>query len=75
MRVAMSIFVSYSRVDQAWVDSLDDALRAAGIATWVDRRKIPIALPWFEEIRDAIEQAVLFHEVREIGRASCRGRV
>ncbi len=55
MRVAMSIFISYSRVDQAWVDSLDDALRAAGIATWVDRRKIPIALPWFEEIRDAIE--------------------
>jgi len=54
------VFVSYSRDDAAWVIELTRRLEAAGHETWLDQRDIPMTLPWFEEIGDAIAAADLF---------------
>ena len=54
------VFVSYSRRDQEWVDELADALEAAGIPVWIDRRSIPVSLPWLEELEHAIVTSTLF---------------
>ncbi|NNF64068.1 MAG: TIR domain-containing protein [Acidimicrobiia bacterium] len=54
------VFVSYSRVDQRWVDELAGSLEAAGIDVWVDRRELPVSLPWLAEVQDAIEGSALF---------------
>lgn len=54
------VFISYSRRDEAFVRSLTEALAAAGVQTWLDQRSLPVSLPWLDEIRDAIEESVLF---------------
>lgn len=54
------VFVSYSRADAAWVTELTRRLEAAGHRTWLDQRDIPMTLPWFEQIGDAIAAADLF---------------
>jgi len=54
------VFVSYSRADAEWVNGLVDRLKTAGVDVWIDQRDIPVTLPWFEEVRDAIVEAALF---------------
>ena len=54
------VFVSYSRRDQEWVDELADALETTGIPVWIDRRSIPVSLPWLEELEHAIVTSTLF---------------
>jgi WD40 repeat protein len=54
------VFVSYSRADAAWVTGLTRRLEAGGQPTWLDQRDIPMTLPWFEQIGDAIAAADLF---------------
>jgi TIR domain len=54
------IFVSYSRDDAEWVEAVVARLAQHGIRTWVDRRDLPVSLPWIEEVEDAIEESLLF---------------
>lgn len=54
------VFVSYSRADAKWVTQLTQRLETAGNAIWLDQRDIPMTLPWFEQIGDAIAAADLF---------------
>jgi TIR domain len=54
------VFVSYSRTDAEWVTRLVERLERGGKATWLDQRDIPLTLPWFEEIGEAIVAADLF---------------
>jgi hypothetical protein len=54
------VFVSYSRTDAAWVSELTRRVEAAEHTIWLDQRDIPMTLPWFEQIGDAIVAADLF---------------
>ena len=56
------LFVSYAREDTAFVQGLDQALRARGFETWVDSKDIPPSADWRSEILAGIEaaQAILF---------------
>lgn len=51
------IFISYSRKDQAFVRSLNDALLAHKRTTWVDLKDIPFTGVWEQEIYSAIEKS------------------
>jgi WD40 repeat protein len=55
-------FISYSRVDRAFVKRLAAALEAAGRDPWVDLEDIPPSVDWNERIRRAIleKDAVVF---------------
>jgi hypothetical protein len=53
-------FVSYSRSDAAWVQQLVARLERHGVRIWIDRRDIPVTVPWMDEVRDAITEADLF---------------
>jgi|GEM_PF-2341510 virginiamycin B lyase len=50
------LFISYSRSDSAFVDTLEAHLRYGGYQTWVDRRKIEAGQIWNAEIREAIDR-------------------
>jgi hypothetical protein len=50
-------FVSYARQDAPVVDKLVDALVAAGIDPWMDRRNLPAGTKWFLELEKALEDA------------------
>jgi TIR domain len=54
------VFVSYSRADHDWVERLAQRIRGAGVAVWIDQQDIPVSLPWFQEVSDAIGAARLF---------------
>jgi TIR domain len=54
------VFVSYSRADSEWVLGLVRRLEASGCKLWLDQQDIPMTLPWFEQIEDAIIAADLF---------------
>lgn len=54
------VFVSYSRRDQAWVDELVEALERAAVEVWIDRRDIPVSVPWLDELNEAIAGSTLF---------------
>lgn len=58
----MSIFVSYSRRDGAFVRALHEALAARERQTWVDWEGIAPTADWMNEIRAAIDaaEAVVF---------------
>lgn len=58
----MSIFISYSRRDGAFVRTLHEALAARDRQTWVDWEGIPPTADWMNEIRAAIDaaEAVVF---------------
>ena len=49
-----TVFVSYSRQDQEYVDRLVDYLRASGLAVWVDR-ELGSADRWLTVIREQID--------------------
>jgi TIR domain len=54
------VFISYSRKDSVFVDSLNQALKKAGKDVWVDWEDIPYSSTWWTEISRAIEGASAF---------------
>lgn len=55
--------------------NLNTWLRAEGIETWIDRRSIPVSVPWLDEIRAAIERAdivVYCHSTSWYRSAACQ---
>lgn len=54
------VFISYSRADSNWVLLLSEQLEKKRLKVWLDQKDIPISLPWFQEIDDAITAADLF---------------
>jgi hypothetical protein len=50
-----NIFVSYSRVDLAWVDKLVRKLEVAGLKVWLDVHELHAGKPWDSEIGDALQ--------------------
>jgi hypothetical protein len=57
MTEQLSIFISYSRKDSAFVDRLEADLRALNFKTWVDRRKLEGGDEWMTELQNAVESA------------------
>ncbi len=55
-----SVFISYSRVDTAFVRRLHDALKAAQYDIWVDWEDIPPSATWTDEIRAGVTGADAF---------------
>jgi predicted ATPase len=53
----LSIFISYSHADSAFVDQLETDLRKLGFETWVDRQRLAGGQRWRREIQEAVEQA------------------
>ena len=51
------IFISYSRRDKEFVQTLNKALIQSKYETWVDWEDIPITSLWWEEIKEGIEDA------------------
>jgi hypothetical protein len=54
--VQLSIFISYSRTDSAFVDRLEADLRARDFQTWVDRRRLEGGQDWADSIQRALER-------------------
>ena len=54
------VFISYSRKDKTFVQSLHEALSARDRETWVDWEGIPPTAEWLQEIYGAIEAADTF---------------
>jgi len=54
------IFISYSRRDSQFVDTLRSRLESSGIPVWVDRADIQGGSKWRSEIVKAIEEADAF---------------
>jgi hypothetical protein len=52
----ISIFISYSRTDTAFVDLLEADLQAHHFQTWVDRRKLEGGQEWLEVLQESIER-------------------
>jgi hypothetical protein len=51
----VDVFISYSRKDSAFVETLDVHLRAAGKRTWVDRSNLKPSDDWMRAIKTGIE--------------------
>ena len=51
------VFISYSRRDMAFVDSLDAALKARGFEPLVDRSEIYAFEDWWKRLQALIGQA------------------
>jgi len=49
------VFLSYSRKDKAFVQSLHDALHREQREIWVDWQAIPLTADWWQEIERGIE--------------------
>lgn len=54
------VFISYSRADLTVVDAAAARLEQLGIHLWIDRRDIPVSVPWWEEVTAGIEACDLF---------------
>ena len=52
-----SLFVSYSRQDSPFTDSLLDELEDRGFNVWVDYASLTPAKPWLEQLCQGIEEA------------------
>ncbi len=52
----LSLFISYSRTDSAFVDRLEADLRARSFQPWVDRRKLEGGQDWMDELEKAIDR-------------------
>ena len=52
----LSLFVSYAREDEAFVDELTAGLEARGYDVWRDLDDIPPAADWRDEIQDGIDR-------------------
>jgi len=53
----LSIFISYSHADSAFVDQLEADLRQQGFETWVDRQRLAGGQRWRRELQEAVEHA------------------
>src|SRR5215469_7276417 len=53
----LSIFISYSHADSAFVDQLEGDLRKLGFETWVDRQRLAGGQRWRRELQEAVEGA------------------
>ncbi len=53
--VLSDVFISYSRKDSTFVDSLNMALKKANKDVWIDWEDIPYSAKWWDEISQAIE--------------------
>jgi hypothetical protein len=53
-------FISYSRKDIAFAKIIHESLQSSQLETWIDWQDIPPSVDWFEEIKEAIEQADTF---------------
>ncbi len=58
--VLSDVFISYSRKDSKFVDSLNKALMKAGKNVWVDWEDIPYSSKWWDEISKAVEGTSTF---------------
>ncbi|MBD2465713.1 toll/interleukin-1 receptor domain-containing protein [Oscillatoria sp. FACHB-1407] len=56
----VDVFISYSRRDKAFVQSLHQALQANNRDTWVDWQDIPLGTAWWNEIQSGIEASDTF---------------
>jgi hypothetical protein len=54
VKTTPTIFLSYSRVDQAKATALEDALKARHLSVWRDIRSIPAGARWSETIEAGI---------------------
>lgn len=54
------VFISYSRRDKAFVQTLNQALEESKYDTWIDWQDIPLTADWWEEIKSGIEAAHTF---------------
>ena len=53
------VFISYSRRDAAFADELAAELTRVGIKPWIDRRNLPVSIPWLEDVRYALSGALI----------------
>lgn len=53
------VFISYSRRDSAFADELLAEFQRAGIDAWIDRRNLPVSVPWLEDVQYAISGALV----------------
>jgi hypothetical protein len=53
--VSYDAFVSYAKLDVDWVSSLCEALKARGVALWVDTSYLQP--PWRDSVRDGIRSS------------------
>ncbi|MEB3209821.1 MAG: toll/interleukin-1 receptor domain-containing protein, partial [Leptolyngbyaceae bacterium] len=51
------VFISYSRTDKAFVETLHQALKESTYEAWVDWQDIPLTADWWKEIEAGIEAA------------------
>lgn len=58
--VLSDVFISYSRKDSIFVESLHKALINAGKEVWIDWEDIPYSSKWWDEITEAIQGANTF---------------
>ena len=56
LAMAISIFISYSRTNSAFVDRLEADLQARSFHVWVDRRKLEAGQNWMDELQKAIDR-------------------
>ena len=50
-------FISYSRTEITFVDSLSRTLKKRGLDTWVDYRNLVLGRSWKEQINEGIDNA------------------
>jgi hypothetical protein len=58
--VLSDVFISYSRKDSKFVESLNKALMKAGKNVWIDWEDIPYSSKWWDEISKAVEGTSTF---------------
>src|SRR5215472_964271 len=51
----ISLFISYSHADSAFVDQLEADLHQQGFETWVDRQRLAGGQRWRRELQEAVE--------------------
>jgi len=56
----MDVFISYSRLDIDFVDTLVDHLKLAGIEVWLDRSTIASGDVWRSKIAEGIDNCAKF---------------
>ena len=57
MPATAKLFISYSRAQTPFVDSLADQLEDSGYSLWLDYQKLVPARPWFPQIEAGIDGA------------------
>jgi tetratricopeptide (TPR) repeat protein len=56
LAMPISIFISYSRTNSAFVDRLEADLQARSFQVWVDRRRLEAGQNWMDELQKAIDR-------------------